>query len=511
VTARFSFLLSAGSNWLAFAATLAVGFFLAPFLIDGLGKPRYDVWCVVEAVLAYFTLLDMGLAACLVRHVAKHHAVGERERLNRMASSCLMLYSGAGIVAFALGVPVALVLAPVLDAKLGGTGDTLPFALLMLANLAVTLPLSVFPTVLDGLDRYAAKSAVRIVFLALRTTAIVWTVNNTVGLLPLAVVFTVANIGEHAAFAVLAFRFLPGLRFGRSLVDRATLREVRVSSVDAFLAMLAGRITVQTGAIVVGLFLPAGAVTYFATASRLVEYAKTLLRTITATLTPGVSAMEARSDRAGIANLMTTATRWVLYLVLPVNVGLWLFGKPFLQRWVGPEFVEGSYTAVAILAATLSLGVAQSVASRILYGLGKLKLFARLALAEAALNVGLMLALIRFGIEGVAIAVAVPNVLFCLAVLVYTTRLIEVNARDYLIAWLKPILAMIVPVAVWFALGEAQPTWPSLARTIGIGLLPYAMVVALIERTGRASPPRSAPDTLRLAAKREASPLIVRL
>ena len=34
----------------------------------------------------------------------------------------------------------------------------------MLANLAVTLPLSVFPTILDGLQRFGAKSAVRLIF-----------------------------------------------------------------------------------------------------------------------------------------------------------------------------------------------------------------------------------------------------------------------------------------------------------------------------------------------------------
>ncbi len=504
-----SLLISAGTNWLAFAATLAVGFFLTPFLIGSLGTPRYDVWCVVEAVLAYFTLLDMGLAACLVRHVAKHHALGERERLHRMASSCLALYAVAGAVAFLLGVPVALLLAPGLEARTGD-GDTFPFMLLMLANLAATLPLSVFPSILDGLDRYAEKSLVRLVFLALRTAAIVGTVNTSVGLFPLAVVFTVANLGEHAAFAWLAYRRLPGLRLSASLVDRATLREVRVSSVDAFLAMLAGRISVQTGAIVVGLFLPVGAVTYFVTATRLVEYAKTLLRTITATLTPGVSAMEARGDTAGIANLMTTATRWVLYLVLPVNAGLWFFGRPFLHRWVGPEFVEGSFPAVAILTATLSLGVAQSVASRILYGLGKLKLFARLALAEAALNVVLLISLVGYGIEGAAVALAVPNALFCVGVLAYTIRSVEVNARDYLVAWMKPMLAMTVPVAVWLAIGRADPTWSSLARTIGIGLLPYAAVVALMERFGRVSAPRSAPETLRLAAKREALTINVR-
>jgi O-antigen/teichoic acid export membrane protein len=504
-------LVSAGSNWLAFAAALAVSFFLTPYLIDTLGKPRYDVWCVVEAVLAYFTLLDMGLAACLVRHVARNHATGDRDALNRMASSCLALYTAAGMIALAVGTPVAYLLTPSLESRLGGGGDVLPFMLLMLANLAATLPLSVFPSILDGLDRYAEKSAVRIASLALRTAAIVWTLNNTTGLFPLAVVYTAANLGEHAVLAVLAFRRLPGLRFGRSCVDRATLREVRGYSVDAFLAMLAGRITVQTGAVVVGLFLPTGAVTFFATASRLVEYAKTLLRTITATLTPGVSAMEARGDWPGIARLMLTATRWVLYVVLPVNAGLWFFGRPFLHRWVGPEFVEGSFPAVAILAATLGLGVAQSVASRILYGLGRLRLFARLALAEAGLNVALMLALIRFGVEGVAAAVAVPNVLFCVAVLVYTCRLIGVGGSDYLMAWLKPLAAMLVPVGVWLSAGEVEPTWPALGWGIGVGLVPYAVAVVALECVGRAT--RSAPEAVRIAANQvsvEVPPSVVR-
>jgi O-antigen/teichoic acid export membrane protein len=479
VRVRFSFLVSAGSNWLAFAATLAVSFFLTPALIGSLGKPRYDVWCVVEAILAYFTLLDMGLAACLVRHIAKHHATGERDSLNRMASSCLAVYSIAGMVAFLIGIPLAFFLTPNLDAKLGTHAEVLAFMLLMLANLAFTLPLSVFPSILDGLDRYAEKSLVRIVFLAIRTGGIVWVIRNAEGLWPLAVVYTLANLGEHLAFAVLAFVRLPGLRFSRSLVDRATLREVRGYSIDAFLAMLAGRITVQTGAIIVGLFLPTGAVTFFVTASRLVEYAKSLLRTITATLTPGVSAMETRGDWTGIRQLMTTATRWVLYLVLPVNVGLWLFGKPFLNRWVGEEFVAGSFPVVAILALTLSLGVAQSVASRILYGLGKLRLFARLALAEAGMNLILMLALIRFGIEAVAWAIVIPNAMFCVVVIVYTCGVIGLPMREYLSAWAKPLGAMIVPTGIWLMMGPIEPNWPSIAWAIGCGLLPYCLIVGV--------------------------------
>ena len=58
-----SLVLGAVTNWAAFAATLAVGFFLAPYLVRSLGDARYGVWCVVESILAYFTLFDLGIAA----------------------------------------------------------------------------------------------------------------------------------------------------------------------------------------------------------------------------------------------------------------------------------------------------------------------------------------------------------------------------------------------------------------------------------------------------------------
>jgi O-antigen/teichoic acid export membrane protein len=492
---RRSFLLGAGTNWLAFAATLAVGFLLTPYLIRALGKPRYDVWCVAESVLAYFTLLDMGVAACLTRAVARRHASDDPGGLNRVASSCLAVFLAAGGIALVAGVPVLAGLAPRLDAK--ADEDVLPFLLLMLANLAATLPLSVFPAVLDGLERFAAKSLARLLFLAARTVGIVLVVRDGGGLLQVAAVTTAANLLEHAALAGLCFRFLPGLRLSRRLVDRATLKEVRGYSGDAFLAMLAGRITLQTGAIVVGLYLPAGSVTYFATAARLVEYAKTLLRTITATLTPGVSAMEARGDHAGVRRLFLTATRWVLYLVVPVNLGLWFFGGPFLARWVGPEFVAGSYPATTVLALTLTLGVAQSVASRILYGLGRLRLFARLALIEAGLNLGLTLLLVgQFGVEGVAVAVAVPNLVFCVAVIAVTARELGATAADYALACVKPFLAGVVPAAVWFALGDVEPTWLAIGTAIAAGLGPYAVAAAAAEFGRQALASRSPTPTL---------------
>src|SRR5947209_11427981 len=133
-------LVGAVTNWLAFAATLAVGFFLTPYLVRRLGDGPYGVWAFVESVLAYFTLFDLGIAACVVRFVARFHATGDRDELNRLVSTCLALFLGLGTLAFAIGGALIPFLLPSLESARVPRDEVLAFALLMLANLAATLP-----------------------------------------------------------------------------------------------------------------------------------------------------------------------------------------------------------------------------------------------------------------------------------------------------------------------------------------------------------------------------------
>jgi O-antigen/teichoic acid export membrane protein len=477
-------LVGAATNWLAFAATLLVGFFLTPYLVRRLGDGPYGVWAFVESILAYFTLFDLGIAACAVRFVARFHATGNRDDLNRLVSTCLALFLGLGLLLFAVGAG----LLPLLLGSLESAGvpheEVIAFALLMVGNLAVTLPLSLFPSILDGLERFALKSAVRIAVLAVRTIGTILVLEQRPSLLSLGVLFTACNLIEHAVLAGLSMRALPDLRFGRRFVDRATLKRVKGYSLDAFLAMVAGRACVQSGAIIAGAFLGAAPVTYFALASRLVEFAKALLRTATNTLTPAVSSLEAAGDVDAIRRMFLRGTRWVLYLILPVHLGLIVFGRPFLTTWLGgPEYADHCYPALVILSATLSLVVAQSVASRILYGTARLRTFARMALGEAVVNVGLSLALApRLGLVGIAVGVAVPNLGMCLWVIAHTARGLGVSAANYLAdGCLRPLAVATVPLAVWLLADIPAIGWAPLATSILMGLVPYAVTVLVVE------------------------------
>lgn len=475
----------AATNWLAFAATLAVSFFLAPYLLRQLGAARYGVWCVVEAVLAYFTLLDLGIAACLVRYAARCYARCEMAELNRYTASAFWLYSGAASLVLVLGVPVMLMLAPALQRRLPEANDRVaPFLLLMLLQFASTLPLSVFPTLLDGLQLFGRKSAVRLAALAGRVAGIVAVMEVSPGLLGLGVVLAASQWAEHGLMLLLARHQLPGLSVGWQWVDRRAVREVLSYSRDAFVAMVAGRIGGQSGPIVAGLLLSAASAAHYALAYRLVDMGKNLLRAATTTLTPAVSQREARGDQAGLRRLFLEASRAVLYLSLPLHLGLLWFGRPFLQRWLGSEAVaEVCYPAAVLLSLTLTPGVAQSVAARVLYGVGQLRWFSRLSLLEAV--AGLLFGLVltsRWGLHGLALAVAMPHLLFCLWTIAAACRYTGLSSLDY---WRhscrRPLLAALVPLAIWWGIGPVPADWRHLIQATLLGLAPYGVLVLACE------------------------------
>ena len=52
---------NAVANFAGFAATVAVTFFLTPFVIGSLGEVRYGVWTLMLSVTGYYGVLDVGL------------------------------------------------------------------------------------------------------------------------------------------------------------------------------------------------------------------------------------------------------------------------------------------------------------------------------------------------------------------------------------------------------------------------------------------------------------------
>jgi O-antigen/teichoic acid export membrane protein len=268
------------------------------------------------------------------------------------------------------------------------------------------------------------------------------------------------------------------------LIDRETFHLVWRYSFDAFLILIAGRICVQSPVILIGLFLAPAQITWFAIASRLVEFARALLRSATTTLTPAISSLHVRGEIETIQKIYLNATRWSYYLIGPIQLGLIIYGGSFLTIWMkSTQYRQWCYPSLLILVSTLSISTAQSVSARILYGTNQLKWFARIALAESALNLSLGLILINlYDIEGVSIAVAVPNLLSSILIIRLAGHYLKISWISYFRQTaLKPMVANAVLLTYWIFFDHTIQNWLDLSIDLASGVILYSLAVIYLE------------------------------
>jgi len=478
-------LTSAGFNLAGHITALGLAFVLAPLLVAGLGDRRYGLWSLVESILAYLFLFEGGVGASLVRYVAKFEELHDRESLNAVFSTTLALMSATGVAVLTILAVLAFGWTHPLGVPADLVTDVRWLLLLLGGNLALGLPLGVFPAILDGLGRFPTKVTIRIFCNLAQAVILIWILRTGADLPMVALVISGANLIQLVLQAAAVFTHLPHLRFTPRRVRWGSLRLIGRYTFSALLVMIAARVSFQSDSLVIGAFLSLEAITFFALASKLVEYAKAFLRSAFGVITPDISRWEARGATDAIRRAFLDGTRWTLYLILPVQVGFWMLGRAFLALWIGPVHATQAYPVLAILCVPLALSLAQAVASRILYGIERINGFAAITVAEAILNLLLSLALVSpLGIAGVALGTSIPACLSSVAVIWYVCRLLRVRVSDYgMTCLLRPALAVCIPAAIWaaFTARTAIESWPQFLVAGALAMVGHLLASFVLE------------------------------
>jgi O-antigen/teichoic acid export membrane protein len=472
------------ANLVGFVAQILMGMVTAPIIVHRLGDTRYGAWSLVESVLAYLTLFDLGLTASAVRFTSKFSAIDDTENRNRVISTCLALFTAIGLAAMAATFGLA-VIGPQLfrfPDELIREGRWL-FLLLGL-NLAIGLPLNVFPSILAGLELYTITATIRTIALVIRSLAMVGIVLYGGKLVEIAVAVTVFSIAESVSLAIAVWRYLPDLRVSPALVSRETFRLIRGYSLDAFVIAINHRISFKTDPMVISFFLGPQFITPYILGKRLVGYATNALRAFTQVLTPAISAMESQGDMKAIRRVMIDGTRYVLWVIVPIELGLIMLGKPFLRLWMGDRLANASYLPMVVLALPLVLSLSQSVSTRILFGTSGLRWLSRAGILQSLSNLGLSMILVRpLGIVGVAIGTAIPNVIYNIAVEHRVCSQLGIGLREFFFkCYLKPLLLAPLLGTGWFlASRSGELGWFSLSATVAGGIAFYSIGALIME------------------------------
>ena len=452
-----------GSNWASYLVTAVIGFFLTPVILHSLGTTGYGLWTLVLSLTGYFGLLDLGIRSSVGRFVARYIALEDEDKVNRTVSTACVILAVGGMCALLGTVVVAIFffgnfhVEPALEAA----GRT---ALIITGfNVALALPLGVFTAVLVALERYDVLSGVTILAELTRAALVLGALRLGYGLPAIAGIALLLTALQYSASALFARSLHRSLRISFRLLDRATVKEIFGFSIYRFIWIVAIQLIFYSNSVVIGVFLGAGAITYYAIASSLINYGRNIVSVVTDALYPTATRLDARRDMAGLQELLFLGTRLALMVTLPICIGFIFLGRQFITLWMGELYIFSAFL-LALLTISQFGSMSQYASTLILAGMAKHRMLAYLVLAEGVVNVVLSCVLVRkMGVTGVALGAIIPHFIsMTIIVPLYTSRIVGLKAAEHLArAYVRPLISAIPAAAVgWaFAAHVQRPTW----------------------------------------------------
>jgi O-antigen/teichoic acid export membrane protein len=448
------FLRNMTSNWVAILVNVVLSFVLAPITVASLGNVYYGIWTLLMQFTGYLWLFDFGVRESVVKYVAQHHASDAPDRLASTVHTAVAIYSFVALAAMGGSVALAVALPYFFNIPAEAVTTARITTLLAGATVAQSFVFNVYVGVLMGLEKFYLMARLGVIFGIVRAIVIFALLSAGYGIIPLALVQFFVTLASNLIVYRMCVAQLPyvSLRWIRPAREQAmTLlnygKYVLVSN-------LGDKIVFATDSIVIGIFLPISAVTYFAIGSSLIDYLRSFIMSLGTLLNPLSSSLEARNHKDTIGLVVVSSAKFMVILGLPVCIGFIVLGQLFIDLWMGAEYGGPAGQVLAILAAGHLVGLPYYTISGVLHGLGRHRIIALSRVFEGVANLLLSLFLVTsYGLVGVALGTVIPHVIVvCVILPLFLPRILSINLRDYYASTYARTFVASIPfwIACWF-------------------------------------------------------------
>ncbi len=412
-------------NMLNQVLTAVINFAMVGFFLDTLGQETYGVWILIGSIFGYRAIMAMGLNSAVNRHIPVYLARGEHEGIRGVVSTAFAYFALPGFIIFLGALLLFFYITGWFSVPAELHREARFSALIIGATYGLTIPLQVYSAVLSSFQRYDLINLVAISSLLCRTMLIVLLLLGGYGMLALALIYSLAEVGIRGLSFELGRRQMGGTMLAVEAVDFALMRSMVGYGVSTILYMSGAVLIYKCGDLVIGSMLNASDVSRFFIATTPVLLLTTMVQVFAQAMKPAVSELDEMGDHARVEEIAILSQKYSLLALIPGAAFLLLMGRSFLEIWVGDRIAEASALqemtlALSALTIGASLRLSQHTNFVVLLGRGDHRAYgvtALVSLASAAILAVLSIRVLDAGIAGVAIACALPMAVLSIALL----------------------------------------------------------------------------------------------
>ncbi|MGB3776666.1 MAG: oligosaccharide flippase family protein, partial [Leeuwenhoekiella sp.] len=404
-----------------------------PFIIAQLGKSEYGLYTMVGALISGLSVLDIGIGNAVVRFTAKYRAEEDKKGEENFLATVFYIYSAISFVITIAGLILYFNLDLLYDQTF--TDEELRKTKIMFGilifNLAITLPGSVFGAYCSAYEQFVYPKTVKITRYIIRSLLVVAVLLYGTGAISLVIIDTLMGISVVVANARYCFKKLD-IKIKLHEFQKSLVFNIFSYSIWIFVFAIVSRLQWQAGQIVLGTVDSPAVVGIFSVGVTLGTYYGAFSTAISSVFLPRATKMFVKSASGEeLTDMMIKIGRVSLLVLLYILFAFYLYGEQFVDLWVGSTYTD-TYTEIYWIAVLIMLAytvpLVQNFGNATLEAQNKLRFKAILYLVFALLGTGLGYWLARsYGAIGMITGTIIGWVIVQIVMNVYYHKVIHLN------------------------------------------------------------------------------------
>ena len=151
-------------SYVAIIANTLVQLLYTPLLISKLGQSEYGLFSLINSVIGYLTVLDLGFGNAIIVYTAKYRAQGKYEEEKKLHGMFLIIFRIIGLVAGLIGVILFLNVNNLFGSTMTAVelGKAKIMMLILAFNLMITFNFSIYSSIISAYEKFTYQKLMAI-------------------------------------------------------------------------------------------------------------------------------------------------------------------------------------------------------------------------------------------------------------------------------------------------------------------------------------------------------------
>lgn len=383
-----------------------VGFIYVPILLYYIGKSEYGVYQLIGSFIAYFSIMDFGLTAAVIRFYSRYKALEDKLNMENILAIAMRAYAFITLVMLAFGIVFYFFLPVIFSKSMTNTETSIAkeLFLLLLFNIVITVSTMIFRAVINAHEKFLFLKGLESLQLILQPILVVLILQKFPSALAVATVQTILNCILVYFRIRYCFKNLK-ITIKYHYWDSNIFKEFKKLAFSVFAVTLIDQVFFKTNQVILGVVGGAIPVAVYSVASLIYVSYMLLSTAISGVYLPHITELVAKNVSVSVlTDLFIRIGRLQYFLLALVASGFFIFGKQFISIWAGDSFSE-AYTITLLIIIPFTVDLIQNIGLSIMQAQNRYDFRAKVYCVMGIFNLCLAIPLaIKYGGTGCAFA-----------------------------------------------------------------------------------------------------------